>query len=44
MHPPRFLTVGRLTPAKDPLTILAAVSILVSRGHDVSLEIATVSP
>ncbi len=39
-YPPSLLTVGRLTPAKDPLTVLAAVSILVSRGHDVRLAIA----
>ena len=36
--PPRILAVGRLTPAKDPLTVLAAVSILVSRGYDVRLD------
>jgi glycosyltransferase involved in cell wall biosynthesis len=38
-HPPRFLTVGRVTPAKDPLTIVAAVAILVARGHDVHLDV-----
>jgi glycosyltransferase involved in cell wall biosynthesis len=31
--------VGRLTPAKDPLTVLAAHSILVHRGHDVHLDL-----
>ncbi len=36
--PARLLSVGRLTPAKDPLTLLAAFSILVSRGHDVHLD------
>ena len=36
--PPRLLSVGRLTPAKDPLTLLAALSILVSRGYDLSLD------
>jgi glycosyltransferase involved in cell wall biosynthesis len=36
--PPRLLAVGRLTPAKDPLTLLAALSILVSRGYDLSLD------
>lgn len=36
--PPRLLSVGRLTPAKDPLTLLAAFSILVHRGHDVYLD------
>ncbi|MCZ6597823.1 MAG: glycosyltransferase family 4 protein [Planctomycetota bacterium] len=37
--PARLLSVGRLTPAKDPLTLLAALSILVSRGHDVHLDL-----
>lgn len=36
--PPRLLSVGRLTPAKDPLTLLAALSILVSRGYDLRLD------
>ena len=36
---PRILSVGRLTPAKDPLTILAALGILVARGHDVTLDL-----
>ena len=36
---PRILSVGRLTPRKDPLTILAAVGILVARGHDVVLDL-----
>lgn len=39
VRPIRLLTVGRLTQAKDPLTILAAVGILVSRGFDVHLDI-----
>jgi len=38
--PPRILSVGRVTPAKDPLTVLAAVSILVSRGFDLHLDLA----
>lgn len=38
--PPRILSVGRLTPAKDPLTILAAVAILCSRGFDLHLDLA----
>lgn len=38
VQPSRILSVGRLTPAKDPLTVLAAVSILVSRGHDLKLD------
>ncbi|MEM7306899.1 MAG: glycosyltransferase [Planctomycetota bacterium] len=36
--PPRLLAVGRLTPAKDPLTLFAALSILVSRGYDLHLD------
>lgn len=40
VHPPRLLAVGRVTPAKDPLTVVAAVAILVSRGHDVRLDLA----
>jgi len=39
VRPIRLITVGRLTPAKDPLTILAAVGILVSRGFDLHLDI-----
>jgi len=38
-QPARLLSVGRVTPAKDPLTILAAVSMLVARGHDVHLDL-----
>jgi len=36
--PPRLLAVGRLTPSKDPLTLFAALSILVSRGYDLALD------
>jgi glycosyltransferase involved in cell wall biosynthesis len=36
--PPRLLAVGRLTPAKDPLTLFAALAILVSRGYDLTLD------
>lgn len=39
VRPIRLLTVGRLSPAKDPLTILAALGILVSRGFDLHLDI-----
>ena len=39
VSPTRLLSVGRLTPAKDPLTLLAAFSILLSRGHDVYLDL-----
>lgn len=38
-QPTRLLAVGRLTPAKDPLTVLAAVSILVARGADLHLDL-----
>ncbi|MBK7642030.1 MAG: glycosyltransferase family 4 protein [Planctomycetes bacterium] len=34
----RILSVGRLTAAKDPLTVLQALSLLVGRGRDLSLE------
>lgn len=39
VRPIRLLAVGRLTPAKDPLTILAALGILVSRGFDLHLDL-----
>ena len=38
-QPARLLSVGRLTPAKDPLTVLAALSMLVARGYDVHLDL-----
>lgn len=38
-EPPRLLSVGRLTPSKDPLTILAALKELVGRGRDVHLDL-----
>jgi glycosyltransferase involved in cell wall biosynthesis len=37
--PPRLVAVGRLTPAKDPLTVLRAVALLVGRGWDVHLDL-----
>ncbi len=37
--PNRLLAVGRLTKAKDPITVLSALSILVARGHDVYLDL-----
>jgi glycosyltransferase involved in cell wall biosynthesis len=37
--PPRLLSVGRLTPAKDPLTILEALAQLRAQGRDVTLEL-----
>ncbi|MFT7677868.1 MAG: glycosyltransferase involved in cell wall biosynthesis [Planctomycetota bacterium] len=36
--PARLLSVGRLTPAKDPLCVLDAVAELVTHGHDVQLD------
>lgn len=38
VQPPRVLSVGRLSRTKDPLTVLAATSILVSRGIDLRLD------
>jgi len=35
---PRLLSVGRLTPAKDPFTVLAALGLLVERGRDLALD------
>jgi glycosyltransferase involved in cell wall biosynthesis len=35
---PRLLSVGRLTAAKDPLTVLQALSLLVGRGRDLALD------
>ncbi len=37
--PRRLLSVGRLTPRKDPLTILAALSELVEEGQDLALDL-----
>lgn len=39
VRPIRLLEVGRLTPAKDPLTVLAALGILISRGFDLHLDL-----
>jgi glycosyltransferase involved in cell wall biosynthesis len=38
-QPPRLLSVGRLTPAKDALSLVAALGVLVERGVDVSLDL-----
>jgi len=38
-EPPRLLSVGRLTPRKDPLTIIEALARLRADGRDVSLDI-----
>ncbi len=35
---PRLLSVGRLTAAKDPFTVLAALALLVGRGRDLALD------
>lgn len=37
--PARILSVGRLTPSKDPLTILDALAALRRRGRDVRLDL-----
>lgn len=37
--PRRLLSVGRLTPRKDPLVILEALGQLVARGHDLALDL-----
>ncbi len=39
VSPPRLLAVGRLTPSKDPLTAVEAVSILVAEGRDLRLDL-----
>ncbi len=39
IQPPRLLSVGRLTPRKDPLTILEATAKLVERGFDIGLDL-----
>ncbi len=38
-HGMRLLSVGRLTAAKDPITILGALSILRGRGRNVRLDL-----
>ncbi|MEZ6013851.1 MAG: glycosyltransferase [Planctomycetota bacterium] len=38
VSPPRLLSVGRLTPSKDPLTVLEALALLVGAGRDVHLD------
>lgn len=37
--PPRLLSVGRLTPAKDPLVAIEALALLTSRGRELTLEL-----
>lgn len=36
--PPRLLSVGRLTPAKDPVTVLEALTLLRHRGRQLVLD------
>ncbi|MBK8178975.1 MAG: glycosyltransferase family 4 protein [Planctomycetes bacterium] len=36
---PRLLSVGRLSAAKDPLTVIEAVGKLIAQGRDVALDI-----
>lgn len=38
-EPPRLVSVGRLTPAKDPLTLVAALGHLAARGLEVGLDL-----
>lgn len=38
-EPPRLLSVGRLTPKKDPLTIIEALGRLRAEGRDVGLDL-----
>lgn len=37
--PRRVLSVGRLTPRKDPLTVVEALALLRERGHDLALDL-----
>jgi glycosyltransferase involved in cell wall biosynthesis len=37
--PTRILSVGRMTPRKDPLTAIESTAILVARGHDLQLDL-----
>jgi glycosyltransferase involved in cell wall biosynthesis len=38
-QPRRLVTVGRLSPRKAPHVALEALSVLVARGHDVTLDV-----
>jgi glycosyltransferase involved in cell wall biosynthesis len=38
-QPPRLVAVGRLTAAKDPLCLVAALALLRQRGRDVHLDL-----
>ena len=37
--PSRVLSIGRLTPSKDPLTVLEALALVRARGRDVVLDL-----
>ncbi len=39
VDPPRILAVGRLTPAKDPLTVIEAIRLLHASGRDLRLDL-----
>jgi glycosyltransferase involved in cell wall biosynthesis len=39
MGAPRLLSVGRMTPSKDPLTLIEALAELVGEGRDLGLDI-----
>ncbi len=39
VDPPRILSVGRLTPSKDPLTVIAALAKLRGSGREVELDL-----
>lgn len=36
---PRILSVGRMTPSKDPLTLIDALALLRAEGRDVDLDV-----
>ncbi len=36
---PRILSVGRMTPKKDPMTLIEALALLVAEGRDLNLDI-----
>jgi glycosyltransferase involved in cell wall biosynthesis len=39
-QPPRILSVGRLTPSKDPATVIEAFGMLVRSGRELALDFA----
>jgi glycosyltransferase involved in cell wall biosynthesis len=42
--PPLLLSVGRLSPVKDPMTLVMAVAVLRERGHDVRCALVGEAP